>query len=387
MDKSFVYSNIPANNDLASLGWFQPKIPFGVIGNANYVKFINEQNTNISKNTLVAYFPGCFAEFHIGHLDVVKQAIEHCRAITNDYLVVIAPANSDYTTEKYGKNSLFATNKYRYNRICSMLSGIEGNVVVDLNPMLNYEADFNFTDLIFDFIARQGVEYNDLVHVPRIICGKDRDYFSNLVKLTDKLDVFYVNDTTGASSSSHIKAVNNTSVKKKKLLLRCDNHEQYDLFVKYFADQYEEIELQLLSDEIIKAKQLNDIHNFDVTICKDYSDFLPYVKVHRSFENPLDSGNGHITQGTFENLKVLDSDVFSGGTKNFIVNQGGFLYAVHDFSEQLNDRELLDITDFYDEKFCYPYVDISSRCSMSAFNLDSHKNFLAFKTELKNIRR
>jgi hypothetical protein len=54
MDKSFVYSNIPANNDLASLGWFQPKIPFGVIGNANYVKFINEQNTNISKNTLVA---------------------------------------------------------------------------------------------------------------------------------------------------------------------------------------------------------------------------------------------------------------------------------------------------------------------------------------------
>lgn len=396
MEKSFIYSDIADKNkgccDLASLGWFQPKVPvFKSLGDVNYLKKFtnNDDQISITKNTLIAYFPGCFAEFHIGHLDVVKQAIEHCRAIVGDkdYLVVIAPANSDYTTEKYGKDSLFATNKYRYDRICSMLSEVEGNVAIDLNPMLNFSVDYNFTDLLLDFVTRQGVVYEDLIHVPRIICGKDRNYFTNLVQASDKIDVFYVNDTTGASSSSHIKNIGleEGKIKKKKLLLRCDNTEQFDLFVKYFADQYESIELQLLSDELNKAKDLHGVEEFDVTICKDYAGFLPYVKVHRKFQNPLSSGDGHITkeESIFLGLKVLDSDVFSGGTKIFIENQGGILHAVHDFSGQEN-KELLDIADFYNDNYGYPYVDISSRCSMMPFDLTDHNKFAMFKAELKN---
>lgn len=383
MDKTFIYSDI-CSDDMSKLGWFQPKASYETLGNVNYVKYINEPNV-ISNQTLVAYFPGCFAEFHIGHLDVVKQAVEHCKTITNDYLVVIAPANSDYTTEKYGKDSLFATNKYRYDRICLMLTGIEGNVAIDLNTMLNYKVDFNFTDLILDFITRQNVKFDELVHVPRIVCGKDRDYFANLVKLTDKIDVFYVEDTTGASSSGHIRSVGNSKVAKKKLLLRCNNVSEHDLFCKFFRDEYAGVYLDFISREVEDAKKVHSYFPFDVTICKDYAGFLPYVKVHRRFDNPL-SSDGHITEGiSFEGLRVLDSDIFSGGTKNFIASKGGKLYAMHDFSERLDEYELLDFPDFYKPDFCYPFVDISSRCSMQAFDLDAHNNFAAFKDALKKI--
>lgn len=380
MNKSFIYSDF-----LASIGWFETKLPFESLSNVNYLKFINEPN-KITSNTLIAYFPGCFAEFHIGHLDVVKQAVDRCKEITDDYLVVIAPANADYTTEKYGKDSLFATNKYRYDRICERLQGIEGNVAIDLNTMLNFKIDYNFTDLLFDFVSRQNVNYNDLVHTPRIVCGKDRDYFSNLVKVTDKIDVFYVEDTTGASSSGHIKTVGNTKVTKKTLLLRCNNKKQFKLFVKWFGKDYNKVIPHLISYEKMFAKQLHKAHKFDVTICKDYADFLPYVKTHRTFENPLADAKGNVSDGTFQGLKVLDSDIFSGTTKNYIANQGGTLYAVHDFSDKLDEWELLDIDDFYKDDFCYPYVDISSRCSLPAFDLDFHNKFQEFKLELKNIK-
>lgn len=385
MDKSFIYSDLGAES-LSSLGWFQPKVAFQTIADdANYVKHINDCMV-VNSNTLIAYFPGCFAQFHIGHLDVVKQAIKHCKSITDNYLVVIAPANSDYTTEKYGKDSLFATNKYRYDRICSMLNGIEGNVAIDLNTMLNFKVDYNFTDLIYDFISRQNINYNDLTRVPKIICGKDRDYFSNLVKLTDKIDVFYVEDTTGASSSAHINSVKNNKLPKKKLIIRGNDIAEYDLFKKYFVDQYESIEYCSLINEINAVKDWHNKAKFDITICKDYAGFLPYVKVNRRFDNPLSSGDGHITEGPFDGLKVIDSDIFSGGTKAFIEKNGGKLFAHHDLMGHTDGCELLDIPDFYNEKFCYPYVDISSRCSMQAFDLDAHNNFMAFKDALRNLR-
>ncbi len=385
MNKSFIYSSIKSD-DMASLGYFEPKAPYERLANTNHVKFINE-SVNITRNTLIAYFPGCFAEFHIGHLDVVNQAIAACKAITDDYLVVISPANSDYTTEKYGKRSLFATNQYRYERMCYVLNGVDGNVAIDLNPMLNYKVDYNFTDLVFDFVCCQGLVYAELLHTPRIVCGKDRDYFGNLKKVTNKIDVIYVEDTTGASSSAYIKTVKDTAVPRKHLLLRVEHYEQYEQFDTFFADQYASIDYILLNDEIEQARKLHAIEKFDVTICKDYADFLPYVRTHRRFENPLERGNGHITEGTFKGLKVLDSDIFSGGTKNFIANQGGSLYAIHNFEKQLDTHELLDIADFYDDKFDYPYVDISSRCSMRAFDLELHTRFAAFKNLLKGIRR
>lgn len=379
MDPSFIYSDLTVP-DLGSLGWFQPKAPYATLADVNYVKFISQPKA-ITRTTLVAYFPGCFAQFHEGHLGVVKQAVAYCQAVTDDYLVVVAPANSDYTTDKYGKDSLFATNKYRYDRICEVLKDIDGNVAIDLNPMLNYQVDYNFTDLLHGFVTRH-VAYDDLVHVPAIVCGKDRDYFLNLEEATDKLQVMYVDDTTFASSSSHIQSVGNTKVVKKNLLLRCNTEAEYELFVKYFHDQYNEIVLALLEDEIQDASRWNDKEKFDITICKDYT-FLPYVKVHRRFDDPLSSVDGHITEGSFDGLKVLDSDVFSGGTRKFIEHSGGSLYTVYDFSDTLDQYELLDIADFYKPEFAYPYVDISSRCSMQAFDLAAHINYNEFQKELR----
>lgn len=386
---SFIYSHINASEKaLGALGWFEPKVAFEPLAKVNYVKRCGKATgVTFNDETLIAYFPGCFAEFHVGHLDVVNQAVAACAAITDNYVVVVSPANTDYTTEKYGHESLFATNKYRYDRITAMLADVKGNVVIDLNPMLNFKADYNFTDLVCDFVSRQGMDWHELHHVPRIVCGKDRKYFADLVTITDKIDVLYVDDTTGASSSALIKEATITKVPKKDLLLRCDNVEQYELFKKFFSDQYNTITCQLLSDEIEVAKALHAIHKFDVTICKDYAGFLPYISTHRKFTNPLSSGDGHITNGNFESLKVLDSDVFSGGTKSFIDNQGGKLYAVHNFEGQLNTKELLDIAGFYSAKWQYPYVDISSRCSMRAFTFEDHKNFQTFRNELQKIAR
>lgn len=388
MVESFIYSSLdPDKVDLSAVGWFEPKVPFRPLDtNVNFVKYFGTGQTP-TQSTLVAYFPGCFAEFHEGHLDVVNQVVELCRAITSDYLVVVSPANSDYTTEKYGHDSLFATNKYRYDKICHVLSSVKGNVAVDLNPMLNFEIDHNFTDLLFDFIVRQGLDYDGLEHTPRIVAGKDREYFTGLARVTDKIKTFYIDDTTGASSSAYIARAPVTRVTKKNLLLRCDNKEQYELFQKFFHDKYKEITCQLISDEIVLAKDLHAKHNFDVTICKDYAEFLPYISTHRVFSNPLSSGDGHVTNGNFSGLKVLDSDVFSGSTKKFIDNQGAELHAVHDFSDCLDTWELLDIAGFYTSKWQYPYVDISSRCSIGAFNLSDHKNFLVFKTELQKIKK
>lgn len=391
MNKSFIYSDLSTSlskDELGAVGWFETPETFKSLDpEVNYLKYFGTPK-QLSKETLFAYFPGCFAEFHIGHLDVVNQTIEACKAIAGDnYLVVVSPANTDYTTGKYGPDSLFATNKYRYDRITEMLADVKGNVVIDLNPMLNFKVDYNFTDLIHDFVTRQGWKWNDLVHVPRIVCGKDRKYFADLTNISDQIQVIYVDDSTGASSSALIRKAEVTKVSKKDLLLRCDNVEQFELFKKFFADQYNLIACQLIADEIEVAKNLHKDHNFDLTICKDYTDFLPYVSTHRRFENPLSSGDGHISRGNFKGLKVLDSDVFSGGTRDFIESQGGQLFAVFDFSDCLNKCELLDIAGFYTAKWQYPYVDISSRCSMRAFTYEDHKNFQNFRIELQKIER
>lgn len=393
MNKSFIYSDLSTSlskDELGAVGWFETPETFKPLDSeVSYMARCGiPERFSIDNETLIAYFPGCFAEFHIGHLDVVNQTIEACKAIADDnYLVVVSPANTDYTTGKYGVDSLFATNKYRYDRITSMLANVKGNVVIDLNPMLNFELDYNFTDLIHDFVIRQGFNWNDLVHVPRIVCGKDRKYFADLVAKTNQIDVIYVDDTTGASSSALIRKAEVTKVAKKDLLLRCDNLEQYELFKKFFEDQYNLIACQLISEEIEVAKSLHKDYKFDVTICKDYTDFLPYISTHRSFQNPLSSGDGHLTRGNFKDLKVLDSDVFSGGTRDFIESQGGHLFAVFDFSNDLDKCELLDIAGFYTAKWQYPYVDISSRCSMRAFTYEDHKNFQNFRTELQKIER
>ena len=58
--------------------------------------------------------------------------------------------------------------------------------------MLNNYTDHNFTDLLQDFLRRHGLSIYAMNKKPLIIAGKDREYFKNIVDLTDKIGCFYV---------------------------------------------------------------------------------------------------------------------------------------------------------------------------------------------------
>ena len=65
------------------------------------------------------------------------------------------------------------------------------NIIVDLNPMLNYTVDHNFTDLLKWFIDYEvGVSIDELKYAPVIVGGKDRD-FSIINDLTNLIQFWY----------------------------------------------------------------------------------------------------------------------------------------------------------------------------------------------------
>jgi hypothetical protein len=127
--------------------------------------------------TRIAYYPGCFAEFHDGHMAVIRQVLSILKEEGGDYRLIIAPANSDYTMSKYG-DVLQASNKYRYDRIVERLRAEPGmeRVHIDLNPMLNFDRDHNFPDMIDDFLKGQGWSLDAMKSRVLIVCGKDRDW-------------------------------------------------------------------------------------------------------------------------------------------------------------------------------------------------------------------
>lgn len=375
MITSFIYGEI-----LDQLGWFDCGKPYSRLDEeANYVHFINQPIT-INEDTTIAYFPGCFAHFHDGHLSVVDDIKQSLEKINDNYLIVIAPANTDYTVSKYGADSVYATNKYRYDRICEVLKDYKGNVAVDLNPMLNNDRDYNFTDLLKDFVDRH-IAFEQLTHAPYIVCGKDRDYFTNLTKLTSKIRVWYGQDNTGLSSSDYIKN-NPKPLPKKVCYLRCQNEHQYISFREFWSDQYVDIRPIYLSKELLRAEKM--VPQADVTICKDYAHLLPYVPFHRKFINPLDSNNGH--EGDVEKLRgkqVLDSDIYTGSTARAIEQLQGTLLAVIDLSNDNDIVECVDFADFLEDNYCYPHYDISLRCSMKPFTKAYHDRLEMFKIYIK----
>jgi hypothetical protein len=243
-------------------------------------------------STLVAYYPGCFAEFHDGHMAVVRETVEAMKAVTDDYRVIIAPANSDYTMSKYG-DVVQASNKYRYDKIMNWLRGAEGmeRVHIDLNPMLNFDRDHNFPDLIDDFLKGHGLELNIMERAPFVVCGKDRDW-SNLRRATNRIRVFY--SQGDSTSSSAIMAAKAPMPRvKKDLILRCTTWYDLNLFAEHFGDQYKSVKALYKSDEMGMARELCEKHKFDFTICKEYHSLLPYHQVSRKWHNPLDqSGRG-----------------------------------------------------------------------------------------------
>ena len=371
MTESFIYSDI-----LQNIGWFNAGNPYKKLGDVNYVHYINGK-VNIDKDTIIAYFPGCFAQFHDGHITVIDEMKHILSSVSDNYVIVLAPANTDYTVSKYGADNVYASNKYRYDRITSKLEGVTGNIAIDLNPMLNNDQDYNFTDLLKDFVERHVEKFDDLVNAPFIMCGKDRDYFKNIELLTNKIKIYYSHDITQLSSSQLIKESPKTFV-KKICHLRCNNVEQLGVFHKYFKHHYKEIVPVYLKHELEQAKKKSEFA--DITICKEYADILPYVPFHRNFIHPLTSDNTYTGDASLiDNNKVLDSDIFTGGTAREIVRLGGCLTSVMNFYHKTDTDELVDFNDFYDEKYCYPYYDISERCSMMPFTKKDHENLAEFK--------
>lgn len=368
---------------LQKMGWFDAGQPFQTLGDVNFVHFINGERP-ITKDTTIAYFPGCFAQFHDGHVSVIDDVISKLSFVTDDYIVVLAPANSDYTVSKYGADCIYASNKYRYDRITSVLSGHDGHIAIDLNPMLNNDRDYNFTDLLKNFVERHVDDYDDLVHAPYIMCGKDREYFQNIRYITDKIMVYYVDDTTMMSSSVLIKQDPKKFV-KKTCYLRCNSVEELGTFSMFFKDQYKTIKPVYLKDELIRAKIKSK--NYDITICKEYADILPYVPFHRVFTHPLVSNNHHTGDTSLiQYNRVLDSDIFTGGTMRAIVKLDGSLGVVMDFSDKTDTCELVDFKDFHDEKYCYPHYDIAERCSMRPFTKEDHENLANFKKHIEKYK-
>lgn len=384
---SFIYSEIWDNKfpfkELEQVGWFDAP-EFKSISNVNFTKTF-DCVINITPGTNIGYFPGSFTIFHDGHAAIINKFFDD----NPGAVVVIAPANSDYLVTKYGKENPYIQNKARYD---NLYQGIEdrfegsrlSRIMIDLNPMLNNTSDHNFTDLLADFLNRQFCSLHFMDTPPSILCGKDREYFKNLEEHTKLLKVFYVDSVDGLSSRNMMTV---KKVQKKKLILRINKEEELNLFREYFVNEYISIQPSYIEEEkkMVQNSKKYYPHQYknSITVCKDYADILPYHKLSRHFINPFEH-DGFTTEYDFKNEIVFDSDIFSGSTRDYLESKGCCLFAVHNLIDS-SFTELLDITDFYDVKWNYPHVDISSRCSMSPFTKDDHINFANFKKALNAL--
>lgn len=368
--KSKIYDEV-----LTTLGWFEPKVEWKPLHFVNYTYSLNKIDLTDKSN--VFYYPGCFTHLHDGHKALIKSVFNN----NKEAIVVISPANSDYTVSKYGKSE-YATNLHRYKRIKEYIhENPDLKIVLDINPMVNFTCDHNFTDLLEHFLNRHNLSLDTMKVQPHIVCGKDRSYFKTLEKVTNKLKVYY-NEGSDESSSDYIKK-NPKPFEPKNLILRCQTLKEKNLFSDFFGEHYKKITPSLISEEKERVKRLDNLHKFDATCCKDYADILPYIPISRNWINPFEY-DGYVTSGCLAGLKIIDSDIFSGGTKKFVESQGGSLTAVHYHIDETT--ELLDIDVFLDPKFNYPFTDLSYRCSLPPFSTLDHISMSHFKECLTEER-
>ena len=382
MFKSKIYDEV-----FESIGFFHTKEEYRKIdANCNPIQFVTAEKS-ITENTVIGYFPGCFAAFHDGHVSVIKKALAELKDISTDYLLAIAPSNTDYTVKKYGKRSVYATNYYRYNRILNRLrQDFPGEpIVIDLNPMLNARCDFNFTDLMESFADVMTPPKVKLNYIPRVILGKDRQHYSALEELTDRVKFICVKDTTGLSSSAIIED-HPLILGKKHCFLRCNNIQEFTLFNKFFVSEYLSVSPMYTSQELFLAKlMIEEQGPFDFTICKEYKDLLPYVSLSRDFDHALDTPAKFIHGDVdFVGKKILDSDVYTGSTKRYIERLGGELLATFDKVAGYHPatHEIVDFDDFKKPNFCYPHVDVAERCSLPPFTFEMHQKYEQFRNEI-----
>ena len=388
---SFIYKDIDLSLiELESIGYFKPKKDFETIVPGTNHSYCFNKDKPITKDTLIIYFPGAFSYTHIGHLKLIKEAYESL--ISDDVRIVISPANSDYLYSKYGSN-INVTNVKRFNRLLNtiednreFLGESYNNLIIDLNPMLNMTCDYNFTDLLKNFIEVSGFNYESLP-TPYILCGKDRDYFKGLTEHTDKIKVFYYK---GSSTSSRNFVTSMGTFNRKDVLVRVHSEKQFEIFKKYMFPFYNSIKMSLISSEIDTVNQYlltNPIEPV-YTNCKDYlSTGLKYIPISRKFKHPLDTYPTIICKDDIPSGSIIiDSDVFSGTTKDFVNNKfNSKIVAVYDYQKMSEYKDIVDIDDIIKEDFNYPQVDVSERIGIQLFTEELHSIFNNLKAELKQV--
>ena len=372
MIDSFIYDNIQSGKQRRLAGYFKPSTKWSPIDStSNYVMYLDNA-ISISKDTLVIYYSGSFGQFHEGHLNVVERAIQDAKQITDNYVIVISPTNSDYCVSKYGAYSNLSSNKERTNNIKKIIEerGLT-NVVIDINAMLNHYSDQNFTDLLQYFINHNCnvKSLTELTHIPVLVGGKDRDYRS-ITKHTDLVGFWFYEEEVARSTSTD---TTNIIQDKKNLVLRVNNISEYDIFVSLMGQYYKSISYIMIDGETNRVSKMDK--DKCITICKDYSHILEYIPLSREYETPLSEPKHNIQDRDkflqYKGKVVIDSDIFSGGTKDFIETVCGLrMEALIDLRH--TNVELLDIDDFKKPDFRYPYVDLSSKCSLPAFTYKEH---------------
>lgn len=408
---AFGYNDVP-DDKLEECGFFLPKeIPTSLsvlsgksIDIAHSIHDLSHMVIDSETNDIrhVFYYTGAFGSFHEGHMDVVRRTYE--RAITegydpNQFLIVISPSNSDYTKKKYG-NSNYASNKYRYERIMDWEEQLRDlNVVIDLAPMLDMRCDHNFTTLIEMFCHRLAVYTLRKVHTKVLVSGKDRDY-SAISDYTNYGYWFFDAEINVSTSDNHP-----VELEKKHLLLRCDNHFQLEVFSRYLGQYYLSVTPIYLSDELELTEKLIEKYKQQgnkviSTICRAYRTLQGidyWYSFSRYYTNPLTNpsrsivANSNGSEMVMGSDVIIDSDIFSGGTKRDIETIAQChdtnieFVATYDLSND-DDMELLDIWDFINAEYVYPRVDVTSRCSLPVFDFELHNTYNAMINELKCFR-
>lgn len=388
---SFIYDEIDlSQEELENLGYYTTKVKdFKTIVPGLNQSYFFEKERPLTNKTLIVYYPGAFSYMHIGHLKLIKEAYNSL--ISDDVRIVISPANSDYLYDKYGSN-VDVTNIQRFNRIVDfieghrdLLGGLIEDIIIDMNPMLNMTCDYNFTDLLKNFIDVSGLDYTQ-IPTPYILCGKDREYFKNLTNYTEKLKVFFY---TGSDVSSRNFVEEMGTFTRKDVLVRVHSIEQYDIFKRYMFPFYNTINMYLISDEIKDVESYLSLKPSEpiYTNCKDYiCTGLKYIPISRSFKHPLDKQPTVICkEGIPENSLIIDSDIFSGTTQSFVGSFNSKIIAIHNYKHETHTKDIVDIDDIIREDFNYPHVDVSERIGVQIFTTELHNVFNNLKKELRGI--
>jgi glycerol-3-phosphate cytidylyltransferase-like family protein len=380
--KSYVYKDI-AEDKAIEAGYFKTTEFWDDNCKVNTID--NLSDVLMGRDTLVCYYSGSFGFFHDGHLDVIKRTYEDALKITDDFIIVLSFANSEYSFSKYG-NSSFSSNYDRYQRVNEYRDLLSKyNVVIDLNPMLNYRVDHNFTDLLYDFLIKNiSEDVFDITNTPVIIGGKDKNY-SILNKLTSQVKFWYYDEKIEKSTSKDYLI---KEKEKVSLFIRVHNKEEYKIFQCHMKNYYSKIIPIYISDEIMELNRLLKNEKKVITVCKDYSDLFEYIELKRIFDNPLSNPRHDISNKEkfikYKGYTVVDSDAFSGGTRKFLQSCGLIFISLIDLSDSEN-TDLIDIDDIKNENFNYPYVDLSYRCSLPGFTPELHDIIIQLKNDLNFI--